>query len=297
MKRVGFVGLGLMGVPMAANLARAGYPLTVYNRTPDRAAPLLQLGASVADSPKDLAARSEVIITMLTDAQAVEQVLRGEEGLLAGGGPGTVLIDMSTVSPEQSRSLAIEVEARGWDKLEAPVYGSTGPAKEGTLGIMVGGPRAVFDRHMDVLQAMGKQIFHMGPAGAGTATKLAFNLLVAAQLQSLAEAMCLARGGGVDLEKMGEVIAAAPVASDLIRRKIVSIVGDNYAPSFPLKHMHKDLGLMVATGHALGVPLPATGAIHETFTAARSRGFGDLDAAAVFCLLAELAGSRKEEAL
>jgi 3-hydroxyisobutyrate dehydrogenase-like beta-hydroxyacid dehydrogenase len=292
MKNVGFIGLGLMGAPMAANVARAGFPLTVYNRSPEKAGPLRDMGARVAESPRQVAAQSEVVITMLADAAAVEQTLRGEEGLLAGGRPGTVLIDMSTISPEQSQSMAIEIEAQGWRKLEAPVYGSTGPAKEGTLGIMVGGDPALFEAHRDLLLAMGKSIFYMGRMGAGAVTKLAFNLMAAAQFNSLAEAMALAQAGGVNLEKAGEVILATAVSSDLIKRKIANIVGDNYAPAFPLKHLHKDLGLMLETGHSLGVPLPATSAIHETYTAARSRGYGDMDSIAVFCLLTELSGSR-----
>ncbi|HET7009688.1 MAG TPA: NAD(P)-dependent oxidoreductase [Anaerolineales bacterium] len=292
MKRVGFIGLGLMGAPMAANVARAGYPLTVYNRSPEKTASLNEVGARSAATPREVAAASDVVITMLTDAAAVEQVLRGDEGLLAGGRSGSVLIDMSTVSPDQSRSMAIEVEVQGWRKLEAPVYGSTGPARDGTLGIMVGGDPSLFEEQRDLLQTMGRSIFYMGRMGAGAATKLAFNLMVASQFQSLAEAMALAGSAGVDLGKLSEVIQATAVSSDLIRRKIANILGDNYAPAFPLKHMHKDLGLMLETGHALGVPLPATGAIHESFTAARSRGYGDLDAIAVFCLLAELSGSR-----
>jgi 3-hydroxyisobutyrate dehydrogenase-like beta-hydroxyacid dehydrogenase len=202
-----------------------------------------------------------------------------------------VLIDMSTVSPQQSRSMAIEIGAHGWDKLEAPVYGSTGPAADGTLGIMIGGDTALFEEHRPLLEVMGKRLFPMGRMGTAAVTKLAFNLLVAAQFQSLAEAMTLASSGGVSPEHAGEVFAATAVASDLIRRKIGLVVRDEYPPAFPLKHLHKDLGLMLETGHALGVPLPATGAIHETYTAARSRGLGELDSMAVFCLLAELAGT------
>ena len=290
-KRVGFIGLGLMGAPMAANVAKAGFPLTVYNRSPGKADGLRAAGAAVAQSPRELAGRSDVVITMLTDAASVEEVVRGDEGLLAGGRPGSVLIDMSTISPDQSRSMAIEIGVRGWKKLEAPVFGSTGPAKDGTLGIMVGGDEALLEEHRDLLQAMGSRIFYMGRMGTGTVTKLAFNLMAAAQFQSLAEAMALAAQGGVATEKLGELIAVTPVISDLLQRKIANIVGDNYAPAFPLKHLHKDLGLMVETGHSLGVPLPSTGAIHETYTAARSRGYADLDGIAVYCLLAEWSGS------
>jgi len=290
MKAIGFVGLGLMGAPMASNLARAGFPLTVFNRTREKAIPLIELGANLARTPTECAERSEVVITMLTDAAAVAQVLRGEHGLLAGGRPGTLLVNMSTVSPEDSRSLEAEVAAHGWAKLEAPVLGSTGPARDGTLQIVVGGDRELFETHRDLLQAMGKTCFYMGPMGAGALTKLAFNLIVGAQFNALAEAMALAAKGGIEPRRLGEVLAGTAVASDLLRRKIASLTAGNFAPGFPLKHLHKDLGLMLGTGHRLGVPLPATAAIHEVCTAARSRGHGDLDSTAIYSLLNELSG-------
>jgi 3-hydroxyisobutyrate dehydrogenase-like beta-hydroxyacid dehydrogenase len=288
--RVGFIGLGLMGAPMAANIARAGYPLTVYNRSADKAHGLSPLGAKVAETPLQIAAQSDVVITMLSDAPAVEQVLRGEEGLLAGGRDGELLIDMSTVSPEQSRSIAIEIESQGWRKLEAPVFGSTGPARDGTLGIMVGGDETLFQEQHELLSVMGQDIFYMGPMGAGTLTKLAFNLMVAAQVASLAEAMALATKGGVDPRQFGDVLVKTAVASALVKRKLGNLVEGDFSAAFPLKHMHKDLGLMIDTGHSIGAPLPATGAIHELFTAATARGRGDQDAIAIYCLLAELAG-------
>ena len=291
-QRVGFIGLGLMGAPMAANVARAGYPLLVYNRSGDKAAPLRELGAAVVETPKEVAAGSDVVITMLSDASAVEQVLRGEDGLLAGGRPGMVLIDMSTVAPEQSRSIAIEIGARGWQMLDAPVFGSTGPAKDGKLGIMVGGDAALFEAQRELLGVLGKFLTHLGPQGAGAVAKLAFNLMVAAQLTSLAEAMTLAVRGGIEAQKMAEVILASNVSSELIQRKVGSIVSGNFAPAFPLRHMHKDLGLMIDTGHAMMVPLPATAAIHELFTTAMARGRGDQDFMAIYGLLAELAGLR-----
>jgi 3-hydroxyisobutyrate dehydrogenase-like beta-hydroxyacid dehydrogenase len=294
MKSVGFVGLGLMGAPMAANVARAGFPLTVFNRTREKAASLAALGAEIATTPAELAGRSQVVITMLTDAAAVELMLRGQGGLLAGGRPGTVLIDMSTVSPQQSCQLEAEVLTQGWLKLEAPVLGSTGPARQGTLEIVVGGERELFEAQRDLLQAMGKTFFYMGPMGAGALTKLAFNLMVGAQFHSLAEAMALAATGGIEPGRLGEVLTGTAIASDLLRRKIASLTAGDFAPGFPLKHLHKDLGLMLDTAHRLGVPLPATGAIHETLTAARSRGHGDRDSSSVYCLLAELSGHGKE---
>jgi 3-hydroxyisobutyrate dehydrogenase-like beta-hydroxyacid dehydrogenase len=293
MAKVGFIGLGLMGAPMAANVARGGHSLTVYNRTPAKAQALADLGAQVVSTPRAVARASEVVITMLTDADGVRSVLDGPDGLLAGGHPGDVLIDMSTISPEQAIDLAGHLAACGWELLEAPVFGSTGPAKDGTLGIMVGGKRQLFDRYRDLLACMGKHLYYMGPQGAGATTKLAFNLLVGAQVASLAECMTLAAKGGIELQTMGEIVLASGVVSNLLQRKVGNITAQDYTPAFPLKHMNKDLGLMVETGHALGAALPVTAAAHQLFSAAQASGYGDQDAIAVYCLLAELSGLGK----
>jgi 3-hydroxyisobutyrate dehydrogenase len=290
MQRIGFIGLGLMGHPMAANVAKAGYPLTVYNRTPAKAEGLIAAGARVAGSPSEVAEASQVVITMLTDAAAVEAVLSGPTGLLAGGQPGSVLIDMSTVAPEQSRRIAAGLAAQGWMMLDAPVFGSTGPATEGTLGILVGGDEGIFEAQRGLLETMGKHVFYFGPQGSGATAKLAFNLMVAAQVASLAEAMVLAAKGGLDLALMAKAICASPVASMLVQRKVGSMVANDFPAAFPLRHMHKDLGLMVGTSHAIGAPMPATASIHQLYTAARARGLGEEDFAAIFRLLVEMAG-------
>jgi len=293
MAKVGFIGLGLMGGPMAANVARNGHALTVYNRTAAKAEALAELGAQVVSTPRAVAQASEVVITMLTDAESVRAVLDGSDGLLAGGHLGEVLIDMSTISPEQAISLAGHLAAHSWELLEAPVFGSTGPAQEGTLGIMVGGERRLFERYRDLLACMGKHLFYLGPQGAGATAKLAFNLLVGAQVASLAECMALAAKGGIELQTMGEIVLASGVVSNLLQRKVGNITASDYAPAFPLKHMNKDLGLMIETGHALGVALPVTGAAHQLFSAAQASGYGDQDAIAVYCLLTELSGLGK----
>jgi len=290
MQRVGFIGLGLMGGPMAANLVRAGYPLTVYNRTPDKAEALAALGAKTAATPRQVAQASQVVVTMLSDAAAVEAVLSGPDGLLAGGQPGTVLIDMSTVAPEQSRRIGAHIAAQGWLMLDAPVFGSTGPAKEGSLGIMVGGDEEVFEAQRALLERMGKHLYYFGPQGSGATAKLCFNLMVASQVAGLAEAMTLAVKGGLDLAQVGQMLQVSPIASALVQRKIGSMVDDDYPAAFPLKHMHKDLGLIVGTAHALGAALPVTAGVHQLYSAGRSRGLGEEDFAAVFRLLAEMAG-------
>lgn len=289
-QRVGFIGLGLMGGPMAANVARAGYPLTVYNRTPDKAEPLKELGAEVVSSPREVAQHSDVIITMLAETAAVQAVLTGPDGVLAGAKPGMVLIDMSTVAPAQSRETAAMLNAQGLVMLDAPVVGSTGPATAGTLTIVVGGERTVFEAQKDLLGSMGSTLHYMGPQGSGAHVKLCFNLLVAAEMAALAEAMALAAKGGLDLKQVGEMIAASNISSGLIQRKVSNIVENSYEPAFPLKHMHKDLGLMVNTAASLGVSLPGVGVMHQMFTAARSQGHADADFSAIYNLLAGMAG-------
>ena len=290
MKRVGFVGLGLMGGPMAANVARAGYPLTAFNRSSAKGEALRILGAKLAVTPRDVAAASDVVICMLTDAAAVYDVLSGEYGLLAGGRKGMTLIDMSTVAPEESRETAAGIAGHGWAMLDAPVFGSTGPAKEGKLGIMVGGEADLFNEQRDLLATMGSFILHVGPQGSGALAKLCFNLMVAAQIGSLAEAMTLAAKGGIPLEAMGTIIKSSGIVSNLIERKIGNIVAGDYAPAFPLKHLHKDLGLMTDTARQVGARLPATEAYYELFTQAKAAGLGEQDAVALYRQLAALAG-------
>lgn len=294
-RRAGFIGLGLMGAPMAANVLRAGYPLTVYNRSADRAEPLRAAGAAVAASPRAVGEAAQVVVTMLSDAAAVEAVLVGPDGLLAARGPGgRTLIDMSTVSPEQTRRLSALAGEHGWTMLDAPVFGSTGPAREGTLGILVGGERAVFQDRRALLSTMGRHLYYFGPSGSGATAKLCFNLMVAAQVASLAEACALAARGGLDLGMLAEAILASPVASALVERKTSGLVAGDYSPAFPLKHMHKDLGLMIDTAHRLGAALPLTAGVHQVFAAAMARGLGEQDFSAVHRLLREWAGLSPE---
>ena len=294
-RRAGFIGLGLMGEPMAANVLRAGYPLTVFNRSAAKAEALRAAGAAVAGSPREVGEAAQIVITMLSDAAAVEGVLVGPEGLLQARGPaGRTLIDMSTVSPAQTRRLAALAAEHGWSMLDAPVFGSTGPAREGTLGILVGGARAVFQDRRALLSTMGRHLYYFGPNGSGATAKLCFNLMVAAQVASLAEACALAARGGLDLGMLAEAILASPVASALVERKTSGMVAGDYAPAFPLKHMHKDLGLMIDTAHALGAALPLTAGVHQVFTAAVARGMGEQEFSAVHRLLREWAGLMPE---
>jgi len=290
MKRVGFIGLGLMGGPMAANIARAGYPLTVYNRTASKTEPLRELGARVAASPKEAAEYSDVVVTMLSEGRAVEQVVFAQDGLLAGARAGLVIIDMSTIAPDETRSIAARLSPHQVKMLDAPVMGSTGPAAAGTLGIMVGGEEEVFQAQRDLLGVMGKDLYYLGSQGSGAQMKLSMNLLVAAQLASLCEAMVMASKAGLDLAQAGQIIASSGIASNLISRKVANIVKQDYTPAFALKHIHKDLGLIVRTAESVGAAIPVTSLIHQLYTAAREQGHGEEDSAALFYLLAEMAG-------
>ena len=247
LQKVGFIGLGLMGGPMAANVARAGYPLTVYNRSPEKLEPLLQLGAQAAASPKAVAEASEVVITMLSDAAAVEATVFGVEGLLAGARPGMVLIDSSTIAPDQSRSIASRLLSAGVQMLDAPVMGSTGPAAAGQLTFLVGGDEKVLAACRSLLSAMGKDIYYLGPSGSGASLKLCMNLMVAAEVVALSEAVVMARKAGIDPAQACQIIAGSNIASNFITRKANNIAQGDFRPAFPLKHLHKDLGLIVRT--------------------------------------------------
>ncbi|HSR47814.1 MAG TPA: NAD(P)-dependent oxidoreductase [Anaerolineales bacterium] len=288
-ERVGFIGLGLMGRPMATNLAKAGYPLTVFDLSPEKIAGLEAEGAEAASSSRQVAERSDVVITMLNDAPAIDKALSGSDGLLAGAHPGLVWVDMSTIGPDQSREFAARAEAVGIHKLEAPVFGSTGNAAAGTLGLMVGGDREAFEAHRAVLEVLGEHLFYLGPNGAGATAKLACNLMVAAQVVSMAEAMVLAAKGGIPLAQMGEIIAASGFTSGLIARKIPNMVSGDYSPAFAVKNVHKDLDLMVQTAHQTDAALPMAALMHQLYCAAMASGAAEEDFAAIYKIMAGLA--------
>lgn len=292
-KRVGFIGLGLMGRPMSTNLAKAGYPLTVFDLRPEAVAALTEIGATAAASAREVAERSDIVISMLNDAAAVDRALSGPDGLLAGARSGLVWVDMSTIGPAQAQGFATRAEAKGIRKLEAPVFGSTGNAKDGTLGLMVGGDRAAFEENRDVLGVLGKHQFYLGTHGSGATAKLACNLMVAAQVYSMAEAIVLAAKGGIPAAQMGEIIAASGFVSALITRKIPNMVSGDYSPAFSVKNVHKDLELMVHTAHEIGAALPMAALMHQMYCAAMASGLADQDFAAIKKVVGGLAGLKE----
>lgn len=277
--KIGLVGLGHMGRPMAARLAAAGFPLTVWNRTPGRA---VAAGATVAMSPQELAAASDVVITMLADGAAVRAVLSGPDGVLAAARPGTIVIDMSTIGPQAARDLAAEAATQDVVFLDAPVSGSVALAEQGTLTAMVGGPPDAVERVRPVLATLTKAQFHLGPAGAGAAMKLAVNILIAASNQAIAEALTLAESAGLRRADAYDVLAASAVASPFVSYKREAYLHPDTAPvAFTAALMRKDLDLALSVAAPAGLALPVAGAARDYLDAACAAGYSDADFACV----------------
>jgi 2-hydroxy-3-oxopropionate reductase len=287
---IGFIGLGIMGRPMAKNLLKAGYPLVVHNRSRAAVDELVGLGARAATSPREVAAQCEVLITMLPNSPDVELVALGKDGIIEGARPGLVFVDMSTISPIVSQQVGKALGARGVAMLDAPVSGGEKGAVEGTLSIMVGGDRAVFDRVLPIFQAMGRTITHLGPLGFGGFTKLANQIIVAVNLTALGEALTLARKAGLDRELTLKALAGGLAGSRCLDQKAPNYLSGSYQPGFKIDLHFKDLGLIMEAARALGVPLPTTAVVQELFKALRVKGRGGLDHSAVITLLEDLAG-------
>lgn len=273
-ERVGFVGLGIMGAPMAANLLKAGFPLTVWNRTPSRMEPLVALGAFPADSPAAVAAASEVTLSCVTNSPDVEAIALGPRGIAEGAAPGSVYIDCSTIAPDTARRVAAELSQRGIAMLDAPVSGGDVGAKAGTLAIMAGGEAEAFARCLPVLEAIGKTIVHVGPAGSGQVVKLCNQVAGGLNLLAMAEAISLARGAGVDPAKMLEVVSAGAAGSWMLANLAPRAVRGDYAPGFMVDLMQKDLHLVLdeaARGHT---PLPGTALVSQLFQVIQAQGRG-----------------------
>lgn len=283
--RVGFIGLGTMGTPMASHLAKAGFPLTVWNRTPEKMEPLLRLGAKAAKSPAQLAGSADVVITMVSRPQDVEAVVLGPEGAADGLRRGAVLIDMSTVSPATSRKLAGAATTKQAEFLDAPVVGSKGPATDGTLVILVGGLPGTLERCRPILGAMGKTIIHAGGVGAGAALKLATNLMLAHLAAGFAEGLLLVQRAGLEPKRFLEVLEASTFHSPWYQTKGVGMIKREFTPHFALKHMHKDLRLMAELAGEAGAAVPVTKAVEQLFARSEDTGLGEQDYSAIVSYL------------
>ena len=279
-----------MGRPMGHNLLTAGFPLVVWNRTASRADSLVAAGARLAASPKEAAAAADVLITIVSDPPALEEVLWGSgsnsneksSGAFVSLKKGAIYIDSSTVSPVLARKIADAAKSRGLHFLDAPVTGGTWGAEKGELLFLIGGDSETVEAARPVLSAMGKKLFHLGPNGAGQTIKLAMNLLLALQVDAFAEALALVTGAGFAGEKLVEVMQASMARSGVLDVKAPVMLSGDYKPSFPLRLMHKDLSLALELGNQLGVPLPATAAAREIYNSVKGASKDDLDYAGVF---------------
>ncbi|PYM98512.1 MAG: 2-hydroxy-3-oxopropionate reductase [Candidatus Rokuibacteriota bacterium] len=290
---VGFIGLGIMGRPMARNLLKAGYSLVVHSRSRGPVEEIVDAGAKAGTSARDVAAQSDVLITMLPNSPDVELVALGRDGIIEGARPGLIFVDMSTISPILSQKVGQALAAKSVKMLDAPVSGGERGAIDGALSIMVGGDKSVFDAVLPIFQAMGKTITHLGPLGFGGFTKLANQIIVAVNLTALAEALTLAKKAGLDRDLTLTALAGGLAGSKCLDQKKPNYLAGTYNPGFKIDLHFKDLGLIMESARALGVPLPATAVVQELFNALRVKGRGGLDHSGVITLLEDLAGLTK----
>jgi len=286
---IGFIGLGIMGQPMALNLVKAGHVVTVFNRTAEKAAPLKEAGAKVAATPAEAAANSDFVISIVSDTAAMEEVVMGKGGILETIRSGAIVIDSSTINPVASRKFACKVAGRGASWLDAPVTGSKHLAIKGELTYMIGGDREAFDRALPVLQVLGKKHIYCGSHGLGLAAKLAQNVIQSTMVEIFCEGFVLAAKAGLKPQIMMEVVQGSMARASLTDFKAPFIFKGDFTPYFPLKLMHKDLTLAMESAYAQNVPMPAAAAVKEVYGAAKAQGKGDLDYAAVVTFLEELA--------
>jgi 3-hydroxyisobutyrate dehydrogenase-like beta-hydroxyacid dehydrogenase len=291
---IGFVGLGIMGSRMAANLRRAGYELTVYNRTRERAdAWAAEHGGTVAATPAEVGAASDIVVTMVVDGAQVTEVLLGDDGVAGGAAEGTLCVDMSTIAPGDSRRIAAALDERGIGFVDAPVTGSSPKAQDGTLTIMAGGRPEHFERARPLFEVMGELIVHVGDqVGQGEMVKLINNAVAAANAHTLAQALVVGHATGVDLDALVRVMGAGSGASAMLGLKADPMRDHDYATLFKLEHMLKDVRLCLEEGQAAGVPFPAAAAVREALTAGMGRGLGDADFAAIMEAVEGFAGVR-----
>ena len=273
-ERVGFIGLGIMGRGMARNILNAGFPLIVWNRTASRMDDLVAAGAAAGSSPADVAARSDITLICVSDTPDVEQVVLGDSGVLQGAASGSLVVDCSTISPQATRALAAQLNERGVHMLDAPVSGGSEGAARGTLSIMVGGEAAQFERALPVLQAMGKAVTHVGGQGAGQVVKLVNQVLVVGNCLAMCEALLLAQGGGVDLQKTFDAISQGAAGSWMFTNRGPQIMRRDWRPGFTIDLQVKDLRLVLDAADELGAPLLGTSLITTLYRTLQVQGLG-----------------------
>lgn len=292
MMKIGFIGLGVMGKPMAKNLLKAGYPLTVWNRTRSKMRELVDLGAKPADSPKEAAEKSDAVITMVTDSPDLEEVALGSLGVIEGVRPGMVFIDMSTISPQVTRRVANSMSERGVKMLDAPVSGGDVGAKKGTLSIMVGGPKEAFEECLPIFKTLGKRVTYMGGSGMGQTTKLCNQVICVLNIKAVCEGLMLGAKSGVNLDKLLEVVTAGAAGSWMLSNLGPKMVRRDLEPGFKISHQLKDLRLALSTAAELGLPLPGTALVQQMFRAVEAEGMAGKGTQALIVAMEKLAGRK-----
>ena len=289
---IGYIGLGLMGKPIAKNILKAGYPLVVHNRSRQAVQELVSLGASEAFSPKEVASMADIVFTNLPDSPDVETVTLGAEGIIHGAKPGTILVDNSTIKPSSARFIAEKMSQIEVESLDAPVSGGDIGAINGTLTIMVGGPETAFQKVLPVFEAIGKSITHVGEAGTGQITKCANQIMVAAQMVAMGELLILAKKAGADPEKVAQAIKGGAAQCWSLDVKTPRLFEGNRQPGFKAYMQAKDLGIVMDTARQYGIPLPGTAANTQLFQAMLEMGMKDLDNSAVIGVIETLANTK-----
>lgn len=287
---LGYIGLGIMGRPMALNLLRAGFPLFVWGRRPERLHPILEAGGQACESPAALAECSDVIFTNLSDTPDVEAVVLGHHGLVKGVRPGAVVVDMSTISPAATRAMAARLREQGAELLDAPVSGGEQGAIAGTLSIMVGGSRAAFERVRPLLEVVGKSIVHCGESGAGQVTKACNQVVIAQTLAGVAEAFVLARSAGVDPARVREALLGGFAHSRVLETHGLRMLEGNFRPGFKARLHQKDMHIVLETARDLGVALTGAAQTTQYINALVGAGMGELDSSAIYRIIARISG-------
>lgn len=288
--KIGFIGLGIMGKPMAKNLIKAGFPLTVWNRTASKMKELIEMGANGASSPKEVAEKSNVIITMLTDSPDVEEVILGPSGVIEGVKRGSIVIDMSTISPKVARKIASKLAEVGVEMLDAPVTGGEIGAINATLSIMVGGNYETFQKCLPIFQALGKRVTYMGPHGNGQITKLCNQIICVINIQAVCEGLILAAKAGLDLDKFLEVVTGGAANSWMLSNLGPKMIKGDMEPGFKIATQQKDLRLVFETAAELKVPLPATSLVQQMFRTVEAEGLSEKGTQALIKAMEKIAG-------
>ena len=293
---IGFIGLGIMGKPMAQNLLKAGYSLTVHNRTTPPVDELASQGAKRASSCAEVARNTEILLTMLPDSSDSEEVVLGRDGVLEAAAEGSVIVDMSSIAPLVSQRIAAEASKKKVEMLDAPVSGGEPRAIDGTLAFMVGGKEEVFQRCLPILEVMGGSVVHVGAVGAGNTVKLANQIIVAANIEAIGEALVLAKKAGIDPELVFNAIRGGLAGSNALEAKAPMIMEGNFNPGFRIRLHQKDLHNALLTGKELGVPLPVTSLVQQMLGALINKGSGESDHSAIVTFIEDLANvqARKE---